>query len=74
MKTEFDVASKGVTAHSCMHLLALSRGVHSYDADLLVHAFIKMHSDDYLRKFIHGIMKSTFEHAKQVLQGGDIMT
>ena len=74
MKTEFDVADKGVTAHSCMLLLALSRGVHSHDADLLVHLFIKTHSDDFLREFIHGIMKSTFEHAKQVLQGGDNMT
>lgn len=73
MKTEFDVADKGITAHSCVHLLALSRGVHSDKADLLVYAFTKMHSDEFLYEFIHGIMKSTFEHAKRALPGGDTM-
>ena len=73
MKRSFDVADGGVTAHSCVHLLALSRGVHSYNADLMVSAFISMHSDEFLYKFIKGIMKSTFEHAKQALPGGGTM-
>lgn len=73
MKTEFDVADGGVTAHSCAHLLALSRGVHSHKADLMVYAFIKMHTDEFLYEFIHEIMKSTFEHAKLALPGGGTM-
>lgn len=73
MKRSYDVADGGVTAHSCTHLIALSRGVHSYNADLMVAAFIKMHSDEFLVDFINGIMKSTFERAKQALPGGGNM-
>lgn len=73
MKRSFDVASPGLTAHSCTHLIALSRGVHSYTAEVMIYAFIKMHSDDFLNEFIDGIMKSTFEHAKQALPGGGTM-
>lgn len=73
MKRSFDVADGGVTAHSCVQLIALSRGIHSYDADLLVSAFIKMHSDEFLYKFIKGIMESTYKRAKQALPGGGTM-
>lgn len=73
MKSKFDVADGGVTAHSCVQLIALSRGIHSYDADLLVSAFINMHSDDFLYKFIKGIMKSTYKRAQQALPGGGNM-
>ena len=71
MKSKFDVADEGVTAYSCVQLIALSRGIHSDDADLLVSAFINMHSDDFLYKFIKGIMKSTYKHTKQALPGGN---
>ena len=74
MKSEFDVADKGITAHSCAYLIALSKGVHSHKANLIVYLFFReMHSYDYLVEYVNGIMKSVYNHAKQALPGGGNM-
>lgn len=72
MKRKFDVADKGLTAHSCMKLIALRRGVHSLMADMMINSFIHMHSDEFILQMIDGIMDSVYKHAK--LAGGDTMT
>lgn len=73
MKRKFDVADPGLTACSCTYLIALSKGMHSYTADVIIHTFVKMHSDEFLIRFINGIMESTYKRAKRALPGGDTM-
>lgn len=73
MKRKYDVTNKYLTTCSCMNLIALSRGLHSNKAELMVYYLVKMYSDERMFKIVNGIMKSTFEHAKQALPGGGNM-
>ena len=73
MKRPFDVTNKYLTAYSCMHLIALSRGLHSDKAELMVYYLVKMYSNEQMFKIVNGIMKSTFKHAQQALPGGGNM-
>lgn len=73
MKRQFDVTNKYLTTHSCMYLIALSYGVHSHLAKLMVHRRVIMYSNAEIYEMVNGIMKSTFEHAKRALPGGGTM-